>query len=113
MRIAKGTFTTFHHVCMIRDSKYVTKDVNCYNSGSLFVAQPLQLVVAWYLSLRLLNWYLGGWQKKGGFTSEGSTFMPRNGRVTGCESCHDPPQAKREWEDGWEKKGKDAKEGRF
>ena len=25
------------HVCVIRDSKYVTKDVKCYNSGSLLV----------------------------------------------------------------------------
>jgi hypothetical protein len=25
---------TFHNVCMIRDSKYVTNDVKCYYSGS-------------------------------------------------------------------------------
>ncbi len=41
--------------------------------------------------------------KKGGFTSEGSTYMPRNGRLTGCESCHDPPQATRLREVGWVK----------
>ena len=34
MKIAKGTLKS-HHVCVIRDSKYVTKDVKCYNSGSL------------------------------------------------------------------------------
>ena len=34
MKIAKGTLKS-HHVCVIRDSKYVTKGVKCYNSGSL------------------------------------------------------------------------------
>ncbi len=34
MKIAKGTLKS-RHVCVIRDSKYVTKDVKCYNSGSL------------------------------------------------------------------------------
>ena len=34
MKIAKGTLKS-HHVCVIRDSKYVAKDVKCYNSGSL------------------------------------------------------------------------------
>jgi hypothetical protein len=34
MKIAKGTLKS-HHVCVIRDSKYVTKDVKYYNSGSL------------------------------------------------------------------------------
>ena len=28
--------------------------------------------------------------------------MPRNGRVTDGESCHDPPQATGEWEEGWD-----------
>ena len=36
MKIAKGTLKS-HHVCVIRDSKYVTKGVKCYNSGSLLV----------------------------------------------------------------------------
>jgi hypothetical protein len=34
MRIAKGTLP-YHHVCVKGDSKYVTNDVKCYNSGSL------------------------------------------------------------------------------
>ncbi len=34
MKIVKGALKS-HHVYVIRDSKYVTKDVKCYNSGSL------------------------------------------------------------------------------
>jgi hypothetical protein len=33
MKIAKGTLM-FHHMCMICDSKFVTKYVKCYISGS-------------------------------------------------------------------------------
>ncbi len=38
MKIAKGTLKS-HHVCVIRDSKFVTKDVKCYNSGSLYLTR--------------------------------------------------------------------------
>ncbi len=36
LNISKGTLM-FHHVCMIRDSKYVTKNIKCYNCGSLYL----------------------------------------------------------------------------
>jgi hypothetical protein len=39
----------------------------------------------------------------GDFTSKSSTFVPRNGPIMSSDSCHDPPQAKSEWEVGWEK----------
>jgi hypothetical protein len=35
IKIAKGTLKS-HHVCVICDSKYVTKGVKYYNSGSLW-----------------------------------------------------------------------------
>ena len=35
----------FHHVCMIRDSKYITKDVKCYNSSSLLELSVAELKV--------------------------------------------------------------------
>ena len=35
MNVAKGTLKS-QQVRVIRDSKYVTKDVKCFNSGSLF-----------------------------------------------------------------------------
>ncbi len=42
MKIAKGTLKS-HHMCVIRDSKYVTKDVKCYSSVSLMVVASSQM----------------------------------------------------------------------
>ena len=78
---------TYRFVKTVAQYNEIIRVLTYWGDDKFLVAQPLQLVVAWYLSLRLLNCYLGGWQKRGGFTSEGSTSMPRNGRLTGCESC--------------------------
>ena len=41
MKIAKGTLKS-HQVGVIRDSKYVTKGMKCYNSGSLQASSEWQ-----------------------------------------------------------------------
>jgi hypothetical protein len=43
-----------------------------------------------------------GLAKTGDFTSKSSTFVTRNDQVMGSDLYYDPPQAKREWKDGWE-----------
>ncbi len=67
MKIAKGTLKS-HQMCVIRDSKYVTKGIKCYNSGSLQQNRPKQeinqpnpagslLCVCWLLkSFDMVNW---------------------------------------------------------
>ncbi len=86
----------------------VDMDINVPVEDTAIVAWPPQLVVACYWRKCYLRLVLA---KKWDFTSKRSTFVPRNGQVTGSDLCHDPPQAKREWEDGWEGKWKGWKAG--
>jgi hypothetical protein len=48
MKIAKDTLKS-HNVCVFRDSKYVTKDVKCYNYGSLMIVCTLVGCVLKYI----------------------------------------------------------------
>jgi hypothetical protein len=58
LKISMGTLT-IHHVCMIRDSKYVTKDVKCYNSCSLLAIERcfISMITPYQTSFNITkNW---------------------------------------------------------